>query len=51
MSTVAVDGDGAGIVNCEIKAATAPNPEALRIVLEVVDAYQRGIPVFEELSQ
>jgi len=43
-----LDDDGAGIVNCEIKAGNAPNMATLRVVLEVIEAYQQGAPVFEE---
>ncbi len=43
-----VEGDGAGIVNCEIKEGNAPNFETLRVVLTVIAAYKQGIPVFEE---
>jgi hypothetical protein len=39
--------DDAGIVNCEIKARNAPNMATLRVALEVIEAYQQGIPVFE----
>jgi hypothetical protein len=46
-----LEGDSAGIVNCEIKEGDAPNIETLRVVLTVVDAYQRGVPVFEEPGQ
>ena len=45
---VLLEGDSAGIVNCEIKEGDAPNIETLRVVLTVVAAYQRGVPVFEE---
>jgi hypothetical protein len=45
-----LEDDGAGIVNCEIKEGNAPNLETLRVVLEVIEAYQQGIPVFEENS-
>lgn len=43
-----LEDDGAGIVNCEIKAGNAPNIESLHVVLTVIAAYQRGVPVFEE---
>ncbi len=43
-----LEDDGAGIVNCEIKPGNAPDMETLRVVLEVIEAYQQGVPVFEE---
>lgn len=43
-----LEDDGAGIVNCEIKLGNAPDMETLRVVLEVLEAYQQGVPVFEE---
>ncbi|MHB0963390.1 MAG: hypothetical protein ACYC5V_09310 [Gemmatimonadaceae bacterium] len=43
-----LENGGAGIVNCEIKSGNAPNTESLRVVLEVIAAYQLGVPVFEE---
>lgn len=43
-----LEGEGAGIVNCEIKSRNAPSTESLRVVLEVVEAYQLGVSVFEE---
>ena len=36
----------AGIVNCEIKEADAPDGGKLETVLEVLDAFQRGVRVF-----
>lgn len=43
-----LEDDGAGIVNCEIKPGNAPDMETLRVVLEVIEAYRQGIPVFED---
>lgn len=43
-----LQGDGAGIVNCEIKEDNAPNIDTLRVVLTVIAAYQQGVPVFKE---
>ena len=36
----------AGIVNCEIKEADEPDAAKLETVLEVLDAFQRGVRVF-----
>ena len=41
----------AGIVHCEIKTGNAPNVESLRVVLEVIEAYQTGVRVIEEPSR
>lgn len=37
--------DEAAIVNCEVKDGKAPDPEKLKVVLRVVAAYKRGVPV------
>lgn len=42
--------DEAGIVNCEVKAGVTADREKLRVGLEVVVAYKRGVQVFEEPS-
>jgi len=41
-----LEDEGAGIVNCEVKSGLAPSVEHLRVVLEVIEAYKQGIPVF-----
>jgi hypothetical protein len=40
--------DEAGVVNCEVKDGVTADREKLRVGLEVVVAYKRGIRVFEE---
>jgi hypothetical protein len=41
------EGD-AGIVNCEIKEGDSPDIEKLRTVLQVIEAFKRGVPVFHQ---
>jgi hypothetical protein len=43
-----LEGDEAGIVNCEVKDGISADREKLRVGLEIVVAYKRGVRVFEE---
>lgn len=38
----------AGIVNCEIKDGTTTSKQKLSTVLQVIQAYKNGVPVFED---
>lgn len=40
--------DEAGIVNCEVKQGDSPSMQKLKVVLQVIQAYRAGIPVFDE---
>jgi hypothetical protein len=42
--------DDAGVVNCEVKDGVAADREKLRVGLEVVVAYKKGLRVFEEVE-
>lgn len=40
--------DDAGVVNCEVKDGSSPDPMKLEAALEVLVAYQNGANVFRE---
>jgi hypothetical protein len=43
-----LEDDEAGVVNCEVKEGVVADREKLRVGLEIVVAYKRGVRVFEE---